>query len=199
MELILQNRNSRDRSRDARASHEHLDEAFSFHYGNANLMRGVVDTVNELSMSAAGHEMQRYDIAGIERSQKSRSTFMRQARKEETAVLLSPYKQSSSKLQDINNKANVYFNDDDDSVHSSSRSEDLGTFNSEENEKENFNRRIAFIGKVKNLMNNGLLANPFKDFDKIDEDISLKTKVHSLYLNPNEQTLNKVPRITKST
>ena len=160
-------------------------------------MRGVVDTVNELSMSA-GHEMQRYEIGGIERTQISRSTFMRQAKKEETAVLLSPYKQSSSKLQDINNKANVYFNDDD-SVHSSSHSEDLGTFNSEENEKENFNRRIAFMGKVKNLMNNGLMANPFKDFDKIDEELSLKTKVHSLFLNPNEQTLNKVPRITKST
>jgi len=159
-------------------------------------MRGIVDTVNEFSMSA-GHEMQRYEIPGVERSQISRSTFMRHAKKEETAVLLSPYKQSSSRLQDLNTKANVYFNDED--SHSSSHSEDLGTFNSEENEKENFNRRIAFMGKVKNLMNNGLMANPFKDFDKIDEETSLKTKVHSLYLNPNEQTLNKVPRITKST
>jgi len=187
--------NSRDRSRDHRTSHEHLEEGLSFQFGNVNLMRGVVDTVNELSMSA-GNEMQRYEIPGVERSQISRSTFMRQAKKEETAILLSPYKQPSSRLQGLGKKG--YF-DDGDSVHSSSHSEDLGTFNSEENEKENFNRRIAFMGKVKNLMNNGLMANPFKDFDKIDEDISIKTKVHSLFLNPNEQTLNKVPRITKST
>ena len=158
--------------------------------GRANLMRGNIDTVNEVtSMSARIEHQKTQDVPGFERTQASRSTFMRQAKREESA-LLSPFKQNSSRLQDLVNKNKL--NEDGYSMQSSSHSEDLGTFNSEENEVEIFSKRLAFAGKVKSLMNPGLITNPFQDFDMIDECSSLENQMNGLRFEHNEQVLSKL-------
>lgn len=151
---------SRDRDKTSQESHE---DSISFFVGRSNLMKGMVETINE--MSATIDVQKTCDLPGIERTQISRSTFMRHVKREES-TLLSPFKQNSSKLQDLANRNKIQ--NDDYSIQSSSHSEDLGTFNSEENEDDVIYRQLLFIQKMQKITNDGTITNPFTDFVRIE-------------------------------
>lgn len=159
-------RNPQNRSRDKdKTSQESHEDSLSFFVGRSNLMKGMIETINEASMSATIDVQKTCDLPGIERTQISRSTFMRQAKREESA-LLSPFKQNSSRLQDLANRNKIQ--NDDYSIQSSSHSEDLGTFNSEENEDDVIYRQLLFFQKVQKIMNDGVLINPFTEFERME-------------------------------
>ena len=103
------NRNSRERSKLVdKISQDYFDSTLSFYFGRTNLMRGVIDTWNESSVSAL-EAMKNSDGPVIERTQVSRSTFLRQARKQ-GSTSLSPYK-LSSRVHDTYFKNHVGIND----------------------------------------------------------------------------------------
>ena len=150
------------------------------------MMKGVIDTFNEGSGSSMVDNQKVLDIS-TDRNHVRGSTFMRNARKEEN-TLLPPFKHHSVKIQDKNTK-NFKFSADDFPETDSNHSEDMKTFNGEDEEKERFQKKLTFYENMKSVSTNGVLVNPFKDFEGIDEDNTIINKLQTLYSITKTQSL----------
>ena len=180
------------RERSIQGSYE---DTISFFIGRTNIVRGMIDTVNDVSLSGGADAFKTYELPGIERTQVIRTTYMRVAKREES-LMLTPFKQSSSRLQELVQRKSKFASDES-SNQSSSHSEELGTFNSEEDENEAFQRRKCFLSKISSVMNNGMMVNPFTDFEKIDENNSLQNTMKSMNSIANKLNLHNLSVINQ--